>query len=142
MENQEPKHLKVLRIIGFSLISIGVILLFLGLLLWKWSLVTMMRLLILLCMFQAYFYVCLVFLCLGGAIVCNNLFRAWWGWEPNYFYLYNHKGTPLAFLYNVIPTSTYGWFSINWLYTGALVGVFLVVYLLLFLIAKKISKED
>ena len=31
MENQEPKHLKVLRIIGFSLISIGVILLFLGL---------------------------------------------------------------------------------------------------------------
>ncbi len=83
-----------------------------------------------------------IFLCLGGALVCNNLFRAWWGWEPNYFYLYNSEGTPLSFLYNVIPTSTYGWFSINWVYTGALVGVFLVVYLILFFIAKKLSKED
>lgn len=83
-----------------------------------------------------------VFLCTGGAVLCNNLFRAWYGWEPNYFYLYNSEGTPLSFLYNVIPTSTYDWFSINWVYTGSLVGVFVAVFLILFLIAKKLSKSD
>lgn len=83
-----------------------------------------------------------VFLCTGGAVLCNNLFRAWYGWEPNYFYLYNSEGTPLSFLYNVIPTSTYDWFSINWVYTGSLVGVFVAVFLIMFLIAKKLSKSD
>lgn len=83
-----------------------------------------------------------VSLCTGGAVLCNNLFRAWYGWEPNYFYLYNSEGTPLSFLYNVIPTSTYDWFSINWVYTGSLVGVFVAVFLILFLIAKKLSKSD
>ncbi len=83
-----------------------------------------------------------VFLCTCVAVLCNNLFRAWYGWEPNYFYLYNSKGTPLSFLYNVIPTSAYDWFSINWVYTGSLIGVFVVVFLILFLIAKKLSKTD
>lgn len=81
-----------------------------------------------------------VFICLVAGIVCNNTFRLWFGWEPNYFYLYNYKGTPLSFLYNVIPTSTYGWFAINWVYTGTLIAVFVVVYLMLYFVAKKLSK--
>ena len=80
-------------------------------------------------------------LCLGGAVVCNSLFRKLWAWEPNYFYLFNSKGTPLAFLYNIIPTSTYGWFEINWVYTLSLVGVFVVVFFILYLIAKRLSRE-
>ena len=35
--------------------------------------------------------------CLFVAIMCNNLFRLWFNWQPNYFYLHNYKGTPLKF---------------------------------------------
>ncbi|MBQ4557846.1 MAG: YwaF family protein [Clostridia bacterium] len=79
--------------------------------------------------------------CLLVAILCNNLFRLWFEWEPNYFYLYSYKGTPLKFLYNAIPTSMYGWFQINWLYTLSLIAVFVVVYLVLYLLAKTITKN-
>ncbi|MBO5363803.1 MAG: YwaF family protein [Clostridia bacterium] len=79
------------------------------------------------------------------AIVCNSLFRATLNWEPNYFYLYNYKGTPLKFLYEVFPTSAYGWFSINWFYTGTLFVVFIGVFIGLFIAAKyivnKITKD-
>jgi hypothetical protein len=83
-----------------------------------------------------------IFMCLVGAVVCNSLFRVWLAWEPNYFYLFNSKGTPLAFLYNIMPASTYGWFEINWMYVLSLVGVFVIVYLLLYLIAKRLSRSD
>ena len=74
------------------------------------------------------------------AIICNSLFRTLWGWEPNYFYLYDYTGTPLKFLYNVVPTSTYGWFSINWFYTFTLFVVFIAVFIGLYFLAKHIIK--
>jgi len=51
-----------------------------------------------------------VSICLITVLICNNTFRLWFGWEPNYFYLYNYNGTPLKFLYNATPTSVYEWF--------------------------------
>ena len=80
------------------------------------------------------------------AIICNSLFRVTLNWEPNYFYLYNYKGTPLKFLYNALPTSVYGWFSINWFYTLTLlivfIGVFVGMYYLSKIIVKNMSVEQ
>ena len=80
------------------------------------------------------------------AIVCNSAFRAAFAWEPNYFYLYDYSGTPLKFLYEALPTSTYGWFCINWLYTLTLlivfVGVFIGLFILANLLVEKISKKE
>lgn len=74
------------------------------------------------------------------AIICNSLFRFIFNWEPNYFYLFNYDGTPLKFLYCVVPTSTYGWFQINWFYTLTLFGFFLLVFLGMFFLAKLLVK--
>jgi uncharacterized membrane protein YwaF len=70
------------------------------------------------------------------AIICNSLFRAILNWEPNYFYLYDYSGTPLKFLYKVLPTSTYGWFTINWFYVIALLLFFILVFIIMYYIAK------
>lgn len=70
------------------------------------------------------------------AVICNSLFRALFDWEPNYFYLFNYKGTPLKFLYNALPTSVYGWFEINWFYTLVLLAVFVCVFIGLYFVAK------
>jgi uncharacterized membrane protein YwaF len=78
-------------------------------------------------------------ICLIFAILCNNTFRLWFGWEPNYFYLFNYSGTPLKFLYNAVPASKYGWFEINWLYTLTLIAVFIAVYIGLYFVAKFIG---
>lgn len=75
------------------------------------------------------------------AIVCNSLFRATLGWEPNYFYLFNYKGTPLKFLYNALPSSVYGWFEINWFYTLVLLAVFVCVFIGLYFVAKLINNR-
>lgn len=75
------------------------------------------------------------------AIICNSLFRELLGWEPNYFYLFNYKGTPLKFLYQALPTSVYGWFEINWFYTIVLLLVFVCVFIGLYFIAKLINKK-
>ena len=72
------------------------------------------------------------------AILCNSIFRVAFQWEPNYFYLYNYKGTPLKFLYEVFPTASYGWFTINWFYTLTLILVFTVVFIGLFFLSKVI----
>ena len=73
--------------------------------------------------------ICFVSVMAVCAIICNSLFRVLLNWEPNYFYLYNYKGTPLKFLYNVCEMSTYGWFSINWFYTLTLLIVFIGVFI-------------
>ena len=78
--------------------------------------------------------------CLIVAIFCNSAFRLWFDWNPNYFYLFDYSGTPLKFLYNALPTSEYGWFKINWLYTLSIIAVFIVAYLLLYFATKLISK--
>lgn len=74
------------------------------------------------------------------AIIFNSLFRALFEWEPNYFYLFNYKGTPLKFLYQALPTSVYGWFEINWFYTLVLLLVFVCVFIGLYFVARLISK--
>ena len=80
------------------------------------------------------------------AIICNSAFRVLFQWEPNYFYLFDYTGTPLKFLYNALPTSSYGWFTINWLYTITLITVFVGVFIGLFYISRlavdKIIKTD
>ena len=81
-----------------------------------------------------------VAICLVSAILCNNIFRLCFDWTPNYFYLYNYNGTPLKFLYNATGTSNYGWFEINWLYTLTLIFVFIIVYIILYFVAKKLCK--
>jgi len=81
-----------------------------------------------------------VLCCLVSAILSNNLFRLFFNWEPNYFYLFNYKGTPLKFLYSAMNTSIYGWFEINWLYTLTLILVFVIVYIALYFLAKCLSK--
>lgn len=73
------------------------------------------------------------------AIICNSLFRELFTWAPNYFYLFNHKGTPLKFLYTALPSSKYGWFEINWLYTGTLLAVFTGVFIGSYHLSKWIS---
>ena len=79
-----------------------------------------------------------------AAILCNSLFRTWFSWEPNYFYLFNYKGTPLKFLYEAVPTSVYGWFEINWFYVLTLLAVFVGVFIGMYFLAKwmaRISKK-
>jgi len=79
------------------------------------------------------------------AIICNSLFRLTLNWEPNYFYLYDYKGTPLKFLYKVFPASYYGWFTINWFYVLILLLVFVLVFIFMYYIAilsiKRINKN-
>lgn len=75
------------------------------------------------------------------AIICNSAFRALFSWEPNYFYLYDYKGTPLKFLYTILPSSTYGWFTINWFYTLTLIVVFVGVFIGLFYLSKIIINK-
>lgn len=74
------------------------------------------------------------------AILCNSLFRAAFAWEPNYFYLFNYKGTPLKFLYTVFPASVYSWFEINWFYTSVLLAVFTGVFIGMYHLAKLLVK--
>ena len=78
------------------------------------------------------------------AVICNSAFRATLDWEPNYFYLFDYSGTPLKFLYSVLPTTTWGWFTINWFYTLSLfaffVGVFIGLFFLVRLFVQKTTK--
>lgn len=80
------------------------------------------------------------------AVICNSLFRELLAWEPNYFYLYDYSGTPLKFLYNALPASVYGWFSINWFYVIVLLSVFVGVFIGLYFLAKiievKLTSKD
>ena len=79
-----------------------------------------------------------------AAILCNSLFRTWFSWEPNYFYLFNYEGTPLKFLYEAVPTSVYGWFEINWFYVLTLLAVFVGVFIGMYFLAKwmaRVSKK-
>lgn len=75
------------------------------------------------------------------AVICNSAFRLIPDWEPNYFYLYDYSGTPLKFLYNVLPSSTYGWFTINWFYTLTLFAFFVLVFIGLYFFARLLIKK-
>lgn len=82
-----------------------------------------------------------VFIMCVAAIICNSLFRKLFDWSPNYFYLFNYKGTPLKFLYDVFPSSVYGWFEINWFYVITLFAFFTAVFIVLYFICKIIVKQ-
>lgn len=75
------------------------------------------------------------------AIICNSLLRALFAWTPNYFYLFDYKGTPLKFLYKVFPSSVYGWFEINWFYTIVLFLVFVCAFIGLYFLAKLMNDK-
>ena len=75
------------------------------------------------------------------AIFCNSAFRHFFNWEPNYFYLFNYKGTPLKFLYTPFEPSKYGWFEINWFYVITLISFFVLVYFMLYFVAKAITNK-
>ena len=75
------------------------------------------------------------------AILCNSIFRAVLNWEPNYFYLFNYKGTPLKFLYTIFPSSNYGWFEINWFYVLTLILFFTIVFIIIFYVSKIVVKK-
>lgn len=75
------------------------------------------------------------------AIICNSLFRHLFEWNANYFYLFDYKGTPLKFLYNVFPSSVYGWFEINWFYVIVLISFFIFVFIGLYFISKYIIRK-
>ena len=45
---------------------------------------------------------------------------------------------PLKFLYNVFPSASYGWFTINWFYTIVLFTFFVGVFILLYFVSKLI----
>lgn len=76
------------------------------------------------------------------AIICNSVFRTAFDWTPNYFYLFDYDGTPLKFLYELFPSSVYGWFEINWFYTGVLLTVFIAVFISLYHLAKHLTKTE
>ena len=76
----------------------------------------------------------------GAAVFCNSWFRETLNWTPNYFYLFDYDGTPLKFLYEVFPSSVYGWFEINWFYTGVLLVVFVGVFIGLYYLSNRLTK--
>jgi hypothetical protein len=79
--------------------------------------------------------ICFVSIMSVIAIICNSAFRRYFNWEPNYFYLFDYTGTPLKFLYTVMPSSEYGWFIINWFYVIILLFFFMIVFLFMYYIA-------
>ena len=85
--------------------------------------------------------ICFVSIMAVTAIVSNSAFRALLNWEPNYFYLFDYKGTPLKFLYKVLPSSSYGWFTINWFYVIVLLSVFLFAFVGMYYIAIQCVKK-
>lgn len=85
--------------------------------------------------------ICFVFIMAGVAIVCNSAFREYFNYEPNYFYLFDYTGTPLKFLYNVMSSSSYGWFTINWFYVISLLAFFLLVFVFLYYISTIIIEK-
>lgn len=60
------------------------------------------------------------------SIILNSYFNDVLGYSVNYFYVYNSDGIPFEFLY-VGERAKYGWFTINWIYTLSVVGIFIVL---------------
>lgn len=79
-------------------------------------------------------------LCLITAILCNSLFREWFGWKPNYFYIFNAKGTPFGFIYDLCEPIKFGWFEINVLYTAFMLLAFTIEYIFMYFLAKRLLK--
>ena len=90
---------------------------------------------------KSFFYgLAILFVLLIVAIVLNSYFNDVVGkdrdWFINYFYIYNSKGVPFDFIYDLGTRSQYGWFTINWVYTLTLIGVFIPVMFGIFMIPK------
>ncbi len=60
------------------------------------------------------------------SIILNSYFNDVLGYSINYFYLYDSNGVPFEFLY-IGERAQYGWFTINWIYTLSVMGIFIVI---------------
>ena len=70
------------------------------------------------------------------SIILNSYFNDVAGIGINYFYVYNSHGVPFEFIYKLGSRHTYGWFTINWVYTITVVLAFSVVMYLIYLSQK------
>ncbi|MGN1201257.1 MAG: hypothetical protein ACI4R8_03265 [Candidatus Caccovivens sp.] len=75
------------------------------------------------------------------AIVLNSYFNDVLGYNINYFYIYNSDGVPFEFLY-IGERAQYGWFTINWIYTLSVVGIFIVLMFGIFNLQKLLYLKD
>lgn len=83
----------------------------------------------------------IIILLLIPSIVLNSYFNDVLGYSVNYFYIYNSDGIPLEFLY-VGERAKYGWFTINWIYTLSVAGIFLVLLYGIYNIQKLFYLKD
>ena len=75
------------------------------------------------------------------SIILNSYFNDVLGYNINYFYIYNSNGVPFEFLY-VGERATYGWFTINWIYTISLIVIFSILMFGIFCIQKLFYLKD
>lgn len=75
------------------------------------------------------------------SIILNSYFNDVLGYHINYFYIYNSDGVPFEFLY-VGERAKYGWFTINWVYTLSVIGIFLVLMYGIYNLQKLLYLKD
>ncbi|MGN0748784.1 MAG: hypothetical protein ACI4L1_03845 [Christensenellales bacterium] len=75
------------------------------------------------------------------SVVFNSLFRYFWNGTPNYFYLYNADLSPFEPLFKLGTMRNYGWFSINWEYACTLIAIFIVIYVVMYFVAKLFNRK-
>ena len=80
------------------------------------------------------------------AFVANPLLRNVFGYNANYFYVYNSSGVPFSSIYNLGSMVSLGWFEFNPIYVGFLillgVSVIFGMYALSRLITRPSKKLD
>ena len=92
--------------------------------------------------FKSFLYGLLtMFILLIPSIILNSYFNDVLGYNINYFYIYDSSGVPFEFLY-IGERSTYGWFTINWIYTLSLISIFIVILYGIYNIQKLIYLHD
>lgn len=75
------------------------------------------------------------------AIILNSYFNDVLNYSINYFYVYNSDGVPFEFLY-VGDRAKYGWFTINWVYTLSVVGIFIVILFGIYYLQTLLYRKD
>lgn len=76
------------------------------------------------------------------SIVANTIFNDLLGESINYFYIYNSKGVPFGFIYNLGSPVTIGsWFTFNPVYVAGVMAIGIVAIALFHLLSKAIYKK-
>lgn len=92
--------------------------------------------------FKSFLYgIGILLLLFNAAVVLNSYFNDVLGYSINYFYVYNSSGVPFDFLY-IGERAHYGWFTINWIYTLSVAGIFLVLLYAIYNIQKLFYHND